>query len=1191
MRQALVNNESKVNMMFGTYTNSGSRFSEVTVQANSNNQDHFSYFTDSGRFPSMAGAVAPNIQLRANQVYAFQIIGNGIAPNARTNNNQLYFIETAAPNAVCTATIPTRFYQSGGDLATALAAAMNAASCTGSARANAYTVTYGVAGAGLFQFSRTAASPRTFTMSWSTTTNSIAGVLNRAGTATPAAGPGPFNSGDSRIYIMRRNVGDSFTEGTPAKTYYAMITGRFFNGETFYVQSNGNVCDMTAGAPSTTLPFVNLQLITGTTCPVPGAAYGTAIGTLSGTAVRFDTSGGMAGSGGGGGWTGNTISCTGFKLRSQLRACDNTAGQAVAINTPFLEPQWQIATAAGPAPPAGVIAQAPGGLINREETLEGVGRWDTGGNILPYGLTGDGSTPVGNSLRDLKEVFRRYYNGGGTIPATVGTVTVPTSGQINAHVQPRERTIVLFITDGDDTCSGTGDAAARSAATRPRTSTPRSWAACKTRPGSSPPAPTPPPRSRPTSSGTGTHHADSHEHDRLGRQRDAVQLRFRSEPHRRRPRCLCQTCQDAYIAPDPATLASVLQSIFDQGAQSGEFTAQQSIADAIYEYVDQAATQPFPADPFSSRNPNNRYDAVTPVRFVSTFTLPGFSGQIRAYSNSGSTDPTKSESVLLWSAGDKLTASITAGMTNATGCPTAPNPGAVGGECSFAQLHGGATDATIGTSNAAIKRRVYTTSQNGYFGVTVDNLLNLQAPFRVALWPPQTSSIPKVVAPTTLGEGLFDEAMGLPLDTAASPAAEFTNLQTKFRVCNGTLPLSTPRTNCTSATPLTQMQQARKEAREIILAFMAGAQPVVDNLANPKRITSGANAGLILYKSKPWAMAESSLATAALVGPPIDGTPDATPYGDEYALYHDGPRNAGSKNPGTTTAQQFQGFGLTSPDNDNTTPPSGSGSGVADTRAIKPVMSVLYAGANDMLHAFRAGPRYPLGFARSGGTCGNEILDATTTPAQRYMSTAKSATPADCGGDELWGFVPFDQLSKLYSRFVNTPQKRDPHDYVVARGIRFSDVFIPYPAPQTITIDGVTKSVQGVWRKVIYFGRGIAGNYMTALDITGPGTFETPYLRHEGPHSPLEPGQPRHHRRQGGRPRRQQRHGHGGLRDHGADVVLTRRRLRGQDEEPHDPQSRWRGFRPVRGLRLRGHGPGHDPIHSRRTDGRRGRFR
>ncbi len=322
----------------------------------------------------------------------------------------------------------------------------------------------------------------------------------------------------------------SFTEGTPSVTFYGTIVGRFFNGDTFYVQANGNVCDMAAGAPSTTLPFINFQLITGTTCPALGAGYGTAIGTLSGTPVRFDSDGGF-----GGGWGGNTISCTGFQLRAQLRACDNTTGQALAINTPFLEPEWRIATAAGGAPPAGVIALAPGGLTNREETLEGVGRFDTtGGNIVNYGLTGDGSTPIGNSLGDLKEVFRRYYNGGGTIPATVGTVTLPTSGQISAHVQPRERTIVLFITDGDDTCSGTGDAAARSAALRAQSSLhpDRGWSPEPLRPVHG--------RHRPRVLGRHLSHrlrlwraGEPPEHDRLGGQRDADDLR--GEPHRRRP--------------------------------------------------------------------------------------------------------------------------------------------------------------------------------------------------------------------------------------------------------------------------------------------------------------------------------------------------------------------------------------------------------------------------------------------------------------------------------------------------------------------------------------------------------------------------------------------------------------------------------------------------------------------------------
>jgi hypothetical protein len=1089
MRQALVNNESKVNMMFGTYTNTGSNFSGTTVAANSTNQDHFSYWAKSSVFPSML-----TTQLIANPVFAFQIIGDGTAPNARTNNNKLYFTEEiGATDAACTTTITPRFYQSGADLAAAMQTAMNSAASTTCtvAKANTYGVTYLT---GIFTFTRTAGA-RTFRMDWPTATNSIRGVLNRAGTATTANATSQV-SGDSRIAVMRRVTGTNFTEGAPAVTYYEMITGRFFNGETFFVQSNGNVCDMTSGPPSTTQPFVNLQLINGTTCPAPGGGYGTATGTLSGTVVGFDTAGGLANASSGGGWGGNGNSCGGFQMRSQLRACDNTVGQAVSINTPFLEPQWQVATAAGAAPPVGVIAQVPGGLVNREETLEGVGRWDaTGGNIVPYGLTADGSTPIANSLNDMKQVFTRYYNGAAITTATIGTVTIPTSGTINLHVQPRERTIVLFITDGDDTCSGSGDAAARAAATRAQTlytpivggvQNPSGQYTAGTDPASSV-------ITYLIGYGSG---AQVTRLNMIAWGGSGMQYNFGSGVNpTAADRLLCQTCQDAFVAPTPAALATILQAIFDQGAQTGEFTAQQSIADSIYEYVDQSATSAFPADPFDARNPNNRYDAVTPVRFVSTFTLPGFNGTIRAYSNDGA-----GNSVLLWSAGDKLTARIAAGMTNATGCPIVTSPGAVSGECRFDQLHAGTTDSTIGTSSAAIKRRIYTTSQNGYFGVTVDNLLFMQAPFRVSLWPPQTSSIPKPVAPTTLGEGLFDGAMGLPLDTAAAPATEFTNLQTKFRVCNGVLPASTSATNCASATALTRMQQARKEAREIILSFMAGAQPVIDNLANPKRVSSGANAGLILYKPKPWAMAESSLATAAVVGPPIDATPDATPYVNEYTLYRDGARNAAGKNPTTTANQVFQGFGLTNPDNDLRTPPSGNATGAINTDALKPVMSVLYSGANDMLHAFRAGTKFPLGITRTGGTCGNQLLDTSTTPNQRYMSTAKSATPDDCGGDELWGFVPFDQLSKLYSRVINNPQKRDPHDYVVARGIRFSDIFIPgAKVGQQIGDSGVTKNLQGVWRKVMYFGRGIAGNYMTALDVTAPGTFQTPFLQTTGP--------------------------------------------------------------------------------------------
>ena len=104
----------------------------------------------------------------------------------------------------------------------------------------------------------------------------------------------------------------------------------------------------------------------------------------------------------------------------------------------------------------------------------------------------------------------------------------------------------------------------------------------------------------------------------------------------------------------------------------------------------------------------------------------------------------------------------------------------------------------------------------------------------------------------------------------------------------------------------------------------------------------------------------------------------------------------------------------------------------------------------------------------------------------------------ECGGEELWAFVPYDQLGKLNSRYRNNPQKRDPHDYMMARGIRFSDVFVPNPGtaadpsatPVAKTVGTVSLgNVQGVWRKVLFIGRGKGGKYMTAIDVTAPAPF------------------------------------------------------------------------------------------------------
>ena len=42
-------------------------------------------------------------------------------------------------------------------------------------------------------------------------------------------------------------------------------------------------------------------------------------------------------------------------------------------------------------------------------------------------------------------------------------------------------------------------------------------------------------------------------------------------------------------------------------------------------------------------------------------------------------------------------------------------------------------------------------------------------------------------------------------------------------------------------------------------------------------------------------------------------------------------------------------------------------------------------------------------------------------------------------------------------------------------------------------------AMQGVWRRVLYFGRGIGGKYVTALDVTGPATYTDRYFNTIGP--------------------------------------------------------------------------------------------
>ena len=569
----------------------------------------------------------------------------------------------------------------------------------------------------------------------------------------------------------------------------------------------------------------------------------------------------------------------------------------------------------------------------------------------------------------------------------------------------------------------------------------------------------------------------------------------------------CLTCIDAKLAPDPDTLKAVLETVINQGATSGEFTAQQSLTDSIFELAGDVPQGTAP-NPWSPMNPRNRYDPLVPHRFASTFTLPLFTGQIKAYTQGGpaslastgascaytiAADGTLSgESCRRWSANDKLVSRVSTGMASA--CPALAAAGAGASECSFSRLWNGATDSNVGSlGGVAIRRRIFTTSQNGVFGPTVDQLMQGVSPYRISLWPPQTASISVPVAPASnTQQGLFDEALGLPLDTVASPAAAFADLRTRFKACMGAnLPASCPAMTVTSGFSLAQMQRARREAREMILAFLAGAQFKADATTGlPKRATATSSfytVGDVLYIPRTQILAESTLATPAVVSPPQEETPDATLWKPEYELYRDGPRTHTNPskepdgvNPGGSALIRA-GFALRNPDRDGNNTVAGTVQGRVfyndDSRLdLKPVMSVLYAGTNSALHAFRAGPS----------------LKTTITTACTPSATV------DCGGEELWAFVPYDQIGKLTRRYLSNPQKRDPHDYMIARGIRFSDVFVPNPGtaadPSTTPVaksaGGISLGdIQGVWRKVLFVGRGKGGKYMTAIDVTSPAPF------------------------------------------------------------------------------------------------------
>ena len=790
--------------------------------------------------------------------------------------------------------------------------------------------------------------------------------------------------------ISRRSGTDDVTIGT--KTYYYVTTGKLFNGETI------DITNCTGSAPANNCsganPVITAAAVQGAI--PPATLWADATGSLQtqkrpylilkkgATSVTLYF--------GGSEWNAGTGPCQGFKSLVPLASCTADGNTQVTAINPYLDPEVFYDAASG-----GIVGYADGTLGSNPTSQPAL----TNGGF-PVGLRAESFTPIANSLADIRTEF---WTGG--LNYWTNRISTQTLGR-------RQRTFVIFVTDGDDTCNGnsfdnSGDPRARAAARQAEllfqpvvagTGGVNSDGSLKTT--------TDPASSVSTfliSFGAG---ADLTRANWIawggsglgqGWSSPAINWTTSTSAQLQTARDACPTCEDALTASTSAELEAALQAAIDKGSSTGEFSSQSqgSVTDSVFEYVGKVGIDPLTV---------NRYNSSFDITVRSTFLMPNFEGQLKAYDSTGA---------VVWDAGQKLKTDV----LNVVGA----------GPWSFAQLHGGSSNAPtfIPASAAKIRRRIFTTSRNGVGPVG-----------NVPLWPPTTTDTG--VAPsdtTTYPAGSVD---GTSATTGLGfGALTFAELKSQFLACDGSV-AGDIHADC--AVPAKQLGRARKEAREIILAFTAGAKLV---LAGGKPVRNATTKDL-QYNARTWLLAESTIATPAFVGPPGELNPELHP--EEWLLFKDGPRDVSNHLAGSNSIEN--GFGLRNPDRLDPTPSTGG--------EQEPVMTVLYVASNDMLHAFRAGPQ----------SCSN----AGACPPSGF----------EAGGEELWGYVSYDLLPKLKDK--RNPQSRVSPTFMFSSSLRFGDVF---QAGAYTAADG--KAYTGKWRTVMFAGRGPGGKYMSALDITGPGPF------------------------------------------------------------------------------------------------------
>ena len=273
---------------------------------------------------------------------------------------------------------------------------------------------------------------RNFTVNWTNAATTLDGVMNQTADAA-VTGTNISTTSDPRINLLRRTAGQNFNEtvdpdgasttlvpaldkpspSRPVRTYN-MDAGKYWNGETVFVDASGNACDIVPGTPAT-YPTVTLELTT-------NCANGAASGDPTNVGI-FTWGGGKVASGAG--------TCQGMSQKVPLIPCNQLTPPQYNNIGPFLENQ--------------VPLTATGAVNGYTERNDGSGYVLTQPNL--GGVIASGNTPLAQSINDVATLF------GGPAGLWNAGQAAPALDAIKLHLNPKEKTIFILVTDGDQNCT------------------------------------------------------------------------------------------------------------------------------------------------------------------------------------------------------------------------------------------------------------------------------------------------------------------------------------------------------------------------------------------------------------------------------------------------------------------------------------------------------------------------------------------------------------------------------------------------------------------------------------------------------------------------------------------------------------------------------------------------------------------